>query len=234
MDEFNRLKLLLEQDAINLRFDININTNARFLGAYLENRHGTLYSRVDHDIIMQNYTLPYVLHRPIQAHSHWLRSALIRAVHYCTSVHDFNRERIYLELTCFSNGYSLHFVDERVQHFFKYFNASSLRICSDQDVYDQLRKRLMNFIKEQQTWLEHRHECEKKNQRIYTSYFYEYGPKRKFQQDLTAILTPHIEASTLGIFSAAINKPKLILRTKQYYSLNALLSKQKPSHPLLK
>ncbi|CAF4337030.1 unnamed protein product, partial [Rotaria magnacalcarata] len=37
--------------------------------------------------------------------SHWLRSSLIRAVRYCTTIEDFNQERIYLEMTYLANGY---------------------------------------------------------------------------------------------------------------------------------
>ncbi|CAF4142130.1 unnamed protein product, partial [Rotaria sordida] len=60
------------------------------------------------------------------AHSDWFLSALIRAVCYCSSVEDFNQERIYLELTSLTNGYSLLFVEAHVQYFCDYFHTHAM------------------------------------------------------------------------------------------------------------
>ena len=75
---------------------------------------------------MQSYTLPYVIGHPKMQYSNWIRSALIHAVCYCTSVDDFNQERIYIELTCLANGYSDCFVESRIAHFYDYFSVETL------------------------------------------------------------------------------------------------------------
>ncbi|CAF1420413.1 unnamed protein product [Rotaria sordida] len=73
----------------NVRFQKFISTNVQFLNASIENRQGQLYSQVHCDSNMSRYTLPYLLGHSKSAHSDWLRTALIRAVCYCTSVDDF-------------------------------------------------------------------------------------------------------------------------------------------------
>ncbi|CAF5006439.1 unnamed protein product, partial [Rotaria socialis] len=57
------------------------------------NHDGILYSRVHHQENQQPYTLAYISNgNSITKHSHWLRSSLVRAIRYCTSVEDFNHE----------------------------------------------------------------------------------------------------------------------------------------------
>jgi len=204
----------------------------QFLNAHLENLNGTLFSCVYHDPTIPKYTLPYVIGDAKVAHSHWLRSALIRAVRYCVSVFDFNQERIYLEITCLANGYSLEFIEQRIQHFYTHFGATSLRSALDQHVYDKLRHRLFNFISEQNHYSKKNQELEKNNQRIQLIYLYQFGPKQKFDKKLREILLKHLYTSTKSSLSTD-KQIKIILRTKQQYSLNALLSQQKPFHPLL-
>jgi hypothetical protein len=116
----------------NVQLDTARGQNFEFLNVQIENQNGTFYSRVYHDPNVQKYTLPYVIGDSKLVHSHWFRSALIRAVRYCTSIHDFNEEYLYLELTCLANGYSLEFIDRPINHFFTHFNGTSLRSILDQ------------------------------------------------------------------------------------------------------
>jgi len=213
----------------NVQLEVTIGQNVQFLNINIENQNGTLYTCVYHDPNIQKYTLPYVISDAKAAHSHWFRSALIRAVRYCTSVYDFNRERIYLEMTCLANGYSLEFVDRRINHFFTHFDATSLRSVLNQQVYNQLRLRLFNFISEQQKFIDLKRESEKKNQRVQLTYLYQFGSKLQFHKKLREILSENVH--TAAQFSK--KKTKIILTPKQQYSLNALLSQQKPFHQLL-
>jgi len=217
----------------NVQFKTTIGKKVQFLNAQIENQNATFYSRVYHDPNVQKYTLPYVIGDSKLAHSHWLRSALIRAVRYCTSVHDFNQERLYLELTCLANGYSIEFIDRRINHFFTHFNATSLlllRSALDQQVYDKLRHQLFKFVSEQQKFYDTKQELEKKNQRVQLTYLYQYGSKRHFNEEVKKLLSTYLDAK---LEPAISKKIKIILTTKQQYSLNALLSRQKPFHQLL-
>ncbi|CAF4561267.1 unnamed protein product [Rotaria sp. Silwood2] len=231
INEFHTMIKMIANQNSDIHLDVKMGSSVRFLHAHIENQNGTLYSRVYHESTIQPYTLPYVIGHAKVVHSHWFRSALIRAVRYCTSVHDFNQERIYLEMTCLANGYTLEFIEKQIDHFFKHFDAESLRSSLDQHVYNKLRRRLFNFISEQRNILETNREAEKKHERIRLSYLYEYGPKRQFHEQLHKILSTHLNTSTAS--SKQHNKLKLILTTKQPHSLNALLSQQKPKHELL-
>jgi hypothetical protein len=213
----------------NVHLEIKMDSKVQFLNAHIENQNGTLYSRVYHDPAIQKYTLPYAIGHSEVAHSHWLRSALIRAVRYCTSVDDFNQERIYLELTCLANGYPLEFIEKRIDHFFTHFDATSLRLFLDQQVYDKLRNRLFNFMNEQQRFSDTNRELEKNGQLVRLSYAYEYGPTREFNaklyKTLSENLNQHVQPSK--------RKINMKVTTIHQHSLNALLSRQKPSRILL-
>ncbi|CAF4818731.1 unnamed protein product [Rotaria sp. Silwood1] len=186
--------------------------------------------RVYHDAsTVQKYTLPYVVGNSKMAHSHWLRSSLIRAVRYCTSVNDFNQERIYLEVSCLANGYSLEFIEKHIDHFFTHFDAVSLRSVLDQQVYMKLRHRLFNFVSEQRQIFRMNKELEEQNQRFHLSYLCEYGPKQKFNEELQKMLSKSLNSSKK---SAKMNTINLRFTTQSSYSLNAFLGKQKPYHPL--
>ena len=149
----------------------------------------------------------------------------MRAVRFCTSVEDFNRERIYLEVTCLTNGYTLAFVEKRVQDFFIRFDVASLRVLPDPHVYRQLRHRLFNFMSEQQRAADKNEELDKHDRIARLSYRYEYGQRHSFETKLREILSTHLDVPD----QPAKNKMKLIVTTKHRYSLNALLSAQEPS-----
>jgi hypothetical protein len=231
IDQFRPLFQTIGREYPNIRIHSRVAFKIAFLSAYIENQKGILYTRVDHDSNYQKYTLPYVIGDTKVAHSHWFRSALIRAARYCTSVYDFNQERIYLEITCLTNGYSLEFIEQRINHFFIYFDVRSLRLSLDQKVYDKLRLRLFNFISEQRQFLNKNQELENNDQRFKLSYLYQYGSKHKFNKKLQTILSKALY--TPPPTPSTDNKIRIILSTKQQYSLNALLSQQKPCHTLL-
>lgn len=217
---------------MSIELDIHMGHRVAYLNASIENQNGTFYSCVNHDRLLEKYTLPYALNNSKAAHSHWLRSSLIRAVRYCTSVHDFAKERIYLEVTCLANGYSIDFIEKRIQHFFKQFDATSLRYSLDQTEYNRLRLRLFNFISEQQRHINENQDLKTKNQLVQLTYVYEYGSKHKFNEELNKKISDLLYPPDRS--KAAYQKPKIIINTKHQHSLNALLSEQKPYHRLLK
>ncbi|CAF3972408.1 unnamed protein product [Rotaria sordida] len=225
----NMIKMANRED-INIHVDIKMGSSATFLQAYIENQNGTFYSRVDHDSITQRYTIPYVIGNTKEEHSRWLRAALIRAVHYCTSVLDFNRERIYLEVSCLANGYTIEFVEKRIEQFFTHFDVLSLRSDLDQHVYKKLRLRLFNFVSEQKRMIEKYQELEKKKKRFRLSYLYDFGPKLQFNQQLRDIFKRNLNTQEL---LSKYRDLQLIVSTKNPYTLNAILCQHKPSHPLL-
>ncbi|CAF4870677.1 unnamed protein product [Rotaria magnacalcarata] len=124
-----------------------IASSVPFLHAFVQNQNGNLFSRIYRHPLIQSYSLPYEVGHAKLVHSDWLRSVLIRAVCYYSSVEDFNLERIYLELTCLTKGYSLRFVETHVQHFFNFFHLHPMRYSRDQIMYNKFRHNWFNYIK---------------------------------------------------------------------------------------
>ena len=228
-DELHAILDTIRHQTKNVQLDVAVGTTAHFLSAYIENQQGKLYSRVYQDPTTQKCTLPYVLDHASAAHSHWLRSALVRAARYCTSVNDFDRERLFLEITCLSNGYPIEFVAKRMDHFFKQFDASSLRLVLNQQAYEKLRRRLFSFINEQQHLSDVNHELEKQHLLVRLSYPYQFAPQHTFNEKCRDILRDALKAS----MKSPASKLSILFTNKNQHSLNAWLSGQKPSHRLL-
>lgn len=206
----------------HIKFDVKMGYQIDFLQAYIENQKGVLYTRVYHDPIMQKYTLPYVNRHSQIEHSHWFRSSLIQAVRYCTTIEDFNQQRAYLQVTLLANGYGLEFIEKRTAHFYHHFDAVSLRHTMHQQVYDRLRHQMFNFLSEQNKKWKDEQETEQLRHLVQLTYPYQYGPRLEFERQCRQLLSQQI-ASRLKIPST---KMKVTFQTKQYYSLNALLSQQ--------
>ena len=232
--EYHKVFDNLSAKDTNIQFKMEVGFQIQFLNITIENRKGTLYTNVFHEKTIQKYTLPYVIGGHTQiVHDHWLQSALIRAVRYCTSMDDFNLERIYLEVTCLANGYSLEFIEHRINHFYSYFNVKSLRLTLNQEIYDKLRDRLFNFIRAQRHYELENNELVKKKRYVELTYLYEYGSTQVFDKELTKIVSDYLN-SNLHLSSSSHNEQiKIILRKQQQFSLNALLSEQKPRNNFL-
>ena len=219
-EELQTLLQQLQENDTNVHQQIAINSTIQFMNAYLENRSGHVYSCVDHQpVYLQQYTLPYVVHHPIEEHSDWLRFALLRSVCYCTSVVDFVQERIYLELTCLANGYSLYFVERRVDHFFQYFNANAMRYCQDQKLYDRFRTQVFTFVEQQRVMSEKIQRVNDERKLFHFHYLYEYGPRSKFDESFRHLWMQYFKQHRL--FSP--ERSKIILTTKHQHSFNTFL-----------
>lgn len=233
LDELHEILQKMSSQYHHLDFAVNIQQELIYLDISLENRHGSIYSCIHHPQNRQQYTLPYISNgNSIRQHSHWLRSSLIRAVRYCTTVEDFNQERIYLEMTYLANGYTNEFVEKHIEHFFKQFHGKELQqLPLDQSLYEKFRHRLFNFMSEQRRFILKKQEATYKNRRSHLSYLYDnIGPKGKFNKKLRQILSENVKLQNTTYENS---KLQLDITTKNQYSLNALLSRQRPSHPIL-
>ncbi|CAF5226053.1 unnamed protein product, partial [Rotaria magnacalcarata] len=70
----------------SVQFHPRIGSTVRFFNVHIDNSKGELSTRIYHQSMMGKYSLPYVVGHSKQAHSDWLRSALIRAVCCCSCV----------------------------------------------------------------------------------------------------------------------------------------------------
>jgi hypothetical protein len=131
----------LRQQYPDIQVQLTIDRQVSFLGAHVENRKGMLHTHVHHDPYAQPFLLPYAVGHPRLVHRQWFRSTLIRAAHYCSSLEDFNDERIYIESTFLANGYSLAFVEYHLEQFYKQFRSSETYFRLNQWTYPSIRRR---------------------------------------------------------------------------------------------
>lgn len=226
--ELERFLQAIKEQYPQVQFEETIESSTQYLNAYVENRHGKLYSRVNHNSTMERYALPYVMGHSKLAYSDWLRSALIRAVCYCSLVEDFHRERIYLELTCLVNGYSLLFVETHVQHFFNYFHASNQRYSMDQSMYNKFRQQWFDYMEKQHERSDQLQKLHNQGHLIHLNYIYEYGPRCKFNQDFQHLWSQYFNNHP----SLSKEKCTILPTAKHLHSLNALLTQQKPFYSI--
>ena len=199
-----------------------IGTSVPFLNAYITNRDGQLDARVYHALTIPAYTLPYVVGHSKVNHSDWLRTALLRAACYCSSVDDFHQERIYLELTCLISGYSMRFVDSRVAHFFAYFQASALRYSADQVMYDKFRRQCFDFKDMQRAFSRKLQHADDNGHLIRFYYRYDFGVRCQFHEQFHQLWIKHFDAHP----TLSTKQTSILLATKHLHSLNALLAQQ--------
>ena len=218
----------VQQKHPNVHFQVSIDSDVHFFNAYLDNRQGQLYTRVYHDPSLQAYTLPYVVGHPKVKYGDWLRSALLRAVCYCSQVEDFHHERLYLELTCLVNGYSFMFVEKHVHHFFIYFNAPTMRYRMDQNAYGSFRRQWFDYFDTRHHLTDELQRFDDQGKLFRFFYFYDYGPRTQFNQDFHDLWSTqfhnHPQLSDTHV--------KILLTTKQLHSLNALLARYRSSSAL--
>ena len=156
-------------------------------------------------------------------YSNWIRSALVRAVCLCSSVDDFNQQRIYIELSCLVNGYSYMFVESRVAHFYSCFHAETMRYSMDQTMYDKFRRQCFDFIDIHRTLSKKLQQSNDTGNMIHLNYLYEYGARCQFNKEFHKLWNRYFDSHPI------LSKEKITisLTTKHLHSLNALLSQQK-------
>ncbi|CAF3740877.1 unnamed protein product [Rotaria sp. Silwood1] len=210
----------------NVRFQKLIGTTVQFLNAYIENRQGQLFTRVHYDPNIPRYILPYVIRHAKSAISDWLRSALIRAVCYCTSADDFHQERIYLELTLLTSGYSLLFVETHVKHFFNYFHAETMRFWRNQKAYDKFRGQWFNFTQNREKLSKELENFDHHGGLFRLNYMYDFGPRFRFNREFHRLWCAYFQHHPI----LSEKNTKIMLTSQNVYSLNTLLAAPKSPH----
>ncbi|CAF3676623.1 unnamed protein product [Rotaria sordida] len=201
-----------------------------YLNVYIENRFGHLYTRVYYPLDTRSkLILPYVVGHPMVKHQQWFQSALIRAVQLCSNYQDFNQERIYMEMTYLTYGYSIDMIENELKKIFHYFDIETHRFHMNDTVYEKLRCRLLNFIDIQRKMLDHDLELEQNERIQHLYYLYDYGPYKQFEEKFHNIWSTYIKNDS----QRTSTNTKILLNAKHIFSLNTLLTQQKPTCELL-
>ena len=194
-------------------------TSVHFLDVYIENRKGSLYTRVHYDSTAQRFLLPYAVGHPRLVHRQWFQLALLRAGQYCSSFEDFEDERLYIELTFLANGYSIEFVNDHLVQFFKRYNPVRQQTNLNRFIYVSLRRQLFRSLSQQQQQ-QQQQRSEVDDQFIHLQYLFDWGSRvefnRKFYELWSHFLAQDPTFKKYGL--------KIKLSSWHCYSSNALLA----------
>ena len=113
--------------------------------------------------------------------------ALMRAVRLCSNVHDFNMERIRIDLALLLNDYPPDFISKHFHRFFHLNNAMSVWKQLDEQVYQHLHQKLLHRPSRREKQLKTMIEDNKQtptvlkskpwdNKLMFTKFMFESGP----------------------------------------------------------
>ncbi|CAF1200310.1 unnamed protein product [Rotaria sp. Silwood1] len=214
----------------DIHMDIVCNRYIHYLHVFIENCFGHLYTCVYRPAESHSkLILPYVTGQPLVKHKQWFRTALIRAIQLCSNYDDFNQERIYMEMACLTYGYSVNIIENEVKNFYNYFDIAPHQVHLNTLLYQQLRTRLLNDLERQCKLLDTNLELERSATRNHLYYMYDYGHYKQFEENFLKIWSSytrnHTKEGSIGT--------KLRLNGKHLFSLNTLLTEQRPMCTLL-
>jgi hypothetical protein len=198
----------------------NMGYEVQFLDVNVENRKGSLFSTVYRDPASTPLLLPYVIDHPRLYYRRWFQWALKRAVRYSTTLDDFNYERLHIELTLLTHGFSYDFIKHGITLFFTSNQAIMLRGCLSNDTYYTLRRRLISSIQTEKQSRKEKLLLKTNKQLINLFYLYDWGPRCQFNEKFKKLW------SSLVVNDSNLHTKNLRLQlsTVHCYTLNALLT----------
>lgn len=133
-----------DQQDVNIRITRTVGKKVNFLDVSIENDRGRLKTTVHHKPAAEPYIVPFVSDHPRHIHRNSIIGSLYRAIRLCSSLDDFKKERLNIELMLLLNGYPPRFVRYHMIKFRERNNASTILYESDQVLYETLNKRLLS------------------------------------------------------------------------------------------
>ncbi|CAF3430834.1 unnamed protein product [Rotaria socialis] len=230
-ESLDLLPVLFEK--VQKSFDSNIKlitctgSNVQFLEISIENRQGSLYTRISHDqhSRQQPFLLPYTKDHPRLFHRQWFQWSLIRAGLLCSSFEDFEEERRYIEATFLVNGYSLDFVEYHLREFYAKFypiqqQQQQKQIILTKLTFPRLRRELFRFIEQGKIQLANKLQLKRTHKLIHLHYLFDWGSRCQFSRKFYELWSSMIEQDP-QFKKYAI---KIQLQTKHCYSSNTFLA----------
>jgi len=123
---------------IHIEIESIIATSVNYLDVTITNENGQLKTSVYHKPTAEPYYLPYTSDHPHKYHRNIPYSALIRAARLCSNVHDFNLERLRIEMSLLLSQYPPKFISHQFLRFFQVNNAELVSKPLDEHVYQRL------------------------------------------------------------------------------------------------
>jgi hypothetical protein len=129
---------------INIEIECKIDSSVNYLDVTITNENGRLRTSVYHKPTAAPYYLPYTSDHPHKYHRNIPYSALIRAARICSNVHDFNLERLRIDVSLLLCQYPPKFITNQFLRFFQVNNAELVLKKLDEHAYQRLHQQLIN------------------------------------------------------------------------------------------
>ncbi|CAF0814656.1 unnamed protein product [Didymodactylos carnosus] len=178
----------------NIRISYTVASAADFLDVTINNDNGQLTTSIFHKPAAEPYVLPFTSDHPRQVHRNIPYAALLRAARICSNVHDFDLERVRIDMALLLIDYPPAFISKYFNRFFELNNAVPVLRQLDADVYHGLHQKLLHQPTRREKELqdmttdidqipEKLRKCKPWNSNIlYAQYKFESGPRLDFRE----------------------------------------------------
>ena len=179
----------------SIRISYTIASAVDFLDVTISNDNGQLTTSIFHKPGAEPYVLPYTSDHPRHVHRNIPYAALLRAARICSSVHDFDLERVRIDMALLLNEYPPAFISEHFHRFFELNNAMPVLKQLDAQVYHELHKKLLHLptrrekeLQNMPTEIDHIPDALRRRKPwnsnvMYARYTFESGPRLEFQKE---------------------------------------------------
>ncbi|CAF1421772.1 unnamed protein product [Rotaria sordida] len=168
----------------NIKITITIKPALEYLNATIENNHGQLKTTIYHKTAWEPHILPYESDHPRHIHANIIYTMLVRATRICSTIEDFDIERLSAEMILLVNDYPPKFIQHHMKNFFVEHDGMKVWTELNSEAYQQLHNTLLYKPTRRETkvkvnndnhLIQNKVECEHKDQ-IYAHYTFENGP----------------------------------------------------------
>ncbi|CAF3277688.1 unnamed protein product [Rotaria sp. Silwood2] len=135
--------ITIENQYRSISIHPSIGTTFHLLDIEIGHHDGTLHTRIFHDPVMDQYELPNQFEYGTCLPSRLLQAILMHAVRCCSNEDSFHFEQRYIKFLYLLYGFSVDFIDDSIQRFYKQFHASEIHYLVDRIPYEILRQRVL-------------------------------------------------------------------------------------------
>ena len=144
IEQINTMLDLANRKHQNIQITSRLGQSVEFLDVFIENKNGKLNTSVYHKSMAEPYIFPYASDHPRHIHKNMPYVRLLRAARLCSTVKDFDEERLNMEMVLLLNGYPPKFISHHIKSFFIEFNAMSVWTDLNTQAYQILHQQLLH------------------------------------------------------------------------------------------
>lgn len=125
---------------VNIKIDYQIDVSVNYLDVTIINEDGRLRTLIYHKSAAEPYILPYTSDHPRHIHRNIPYASLLRAARICSSVEDFDAERVRSDVSLLLNDYPSDFLARQTRRFFQTTQSMAVFEKLDKHTYRRLHQ----------------------------------------------------------------------------------------------